>query len=166
MSSVMVVPEFVSQAAGQLGTIGLALNAAHAAAAGPTTSVVAAGQDEVSAAISALFGNYGREYQALTARTALFHDHFVQTLTSGGNAYNGTEAASINSLGGLDLVVQQRLLSPLRAEWQAFITVAEDTLNRLRAGPPAPTPTPPSFLPSVFGIEPPPTGVPNPPPTV
>src|SRR6516225_2343619 len=149
MSSVMVVPEFVSQAAGQLGTIGSALNAAHAAAAGPTTSVMAAAQDEVSAAIS-----------------ALFHDQFVQTLTSGGNAYNGTEAASINSLGGLELVAQQRLLSPLRAEWQAFITVAEDTLNRLRAGPPAPTPTPPSFLPNVFGIEPPPTGVPNPPPTV
>jgi hypothetical protein len=125
MSSVMVAPDFVSQAAGQAGTIGSALNAAHAAAAGPTTSVVAAAQDEVSPAISVLFGNYGQEYQALTARTALFHNQFGQTLTSGGNAYNSTEAASINSLDGFDFVVQQRLLSPLRAEWQAFITVAE-----------------------------------------
>jgi hypothetical protein len=40
----MVVPEFVSQAAGQLETLGSALNAAHAAAAAPTTNLVALGR--------------------------------------------------------------------------------------------------------------------------
>ncbi|UDT96884.1 PE family protein, partial [Mycobacterium tuberculosis] len=34
------------------------------AAAGSTTSVLAAGADEVSAAIATLFGSHAREYQA------------------------------------------------------------------------------------------------------
>jgi len=42
-----------------------ALGAANAAAAGPTTGLVAAAQDEVSAPTAALFGGYGQEYQAV-----------------------------------------------------------------------------------------------------
>jgi PE family len=60
---------------------------------------LAAAQDEVSAAISALFGSYGQEYQALGARVAAFHEQFVQALISGGNAYNSTEAANAAGVG-------------------------------------------------------------------
>jgi hypothetical protein len=98
MTYVFTQPQAMATAATNVAGIGSAVRQANAAAAGSTTSVVAAAQDEVSAAISALFGGYGHEYQALSAQTALFHDQFVQALTSGGNAYNDTEAASRISL--------------------------------------------------------------------
>ncbi|SON61325.1 putative PE-PGRS family protein PE_PGRS54 [Mycobacterium simulans] len=56
MSFVFAVPEFMDAAAAELSTIGAAISQANAAAALPTTSVVAAGGDEVSVAIAALFG--------------------------------------------------------------------------------------------------------------
>jgi hypothetical protein len=55
MSYVVAVPEFVASAASDLAAIGSGLNAAHAAAAVPTTAVVAAAGDEVSAAIASCF---------------------------------------------------------------------------------------------------------------
>ena len=54
MSNVMVAPEFVRQAAGQLQNIGSSLTEANAAASTPTTAVLAPASDEVSAAITAL----------------------------------------------------------------------------------------------------------------
>ncbi|ORB59556.1 PE family protein, partial [Mycobacterium shinjukuense] len=56
MSFVSVVPELVVATAADLASIGSALDAANAAAAAETTGVLAAGADEVSAAIAALFG--------------------------------------------------------------------------------------------------------------
>ncbi len=52
--SLMVAPELVAAAAADLTGIGQAISAANAAAAGPTTQVLAAAGDEVSAAIAAL----------------------------------------------------------------------------------------------------------------
>jgi hypothetical protein len=98
MSSVSVVPEVVSQAAGQLGTIGSALNAAHATAAGPTTEVLAPAADEVSAAITALMNSSAQEYQALARQVAKFHDLFTNNLLAGGNSYAATEAANVAPL--------------------------------------------------------------------
>ncbi len=56
MSYVIAAPDYFAGAAQDLTGIESALRSAHAVAAGPTTSIVAAAQDEVSAAISALFG--------------------------------------------------------------------------------------------------------------
>src|SRR5690349_8855418 len=94
MSFVSVAPEMVGAAAGDLASIGSALRAATAAASGSTTAVLAAGADEVSAAISQLFGTYGQQYQVLSAQAALFHEQFVQLLTSGAGAYASAEAAN------------------------------------------------------------------------
>ncbi len=47
--SLMVAPELVAAAAADLTGIGQAISAANAAAAGPTTQVLAAAGDEVSA---------------------------------------------------------------------------------------------------------------------
>lgn len=94
MSVVTVVPEFVGQAAGQLENIGSALSAAHAAAAGPTTSVAAAAGDEVSAAIAALFSSHAQQYQALNAQAAAFHSQFTNLLNVGAASYLGTELAN------------------------------------------------------------------------
>ena len=96
MSFVTVVPEFDGQAAGQLENIGSALSAANAAAAS-TTRVVAAAGDQVSAAIASLFSSHAQEYQALNAPAAC-HQQFLQTLTSGAEAYAGAEAASASHL--------------------------------------------------------------------
>jgi PPE-repeat protein len=57
----------------------------------PTTAIVAPAADEVSAAISALFGAHGAAYQAVTAQAAAFHAQFVAALQNN-NAIAATEA--------------------------------------------------------------------------
>ena len=81
MSFVIAVPEFVASAATDLSTIGSGLSAANAAAVAPTTAVVAAAGDEVSAAIASLFSGHAQEFQALGARAAAFHAEFVRALS-------------------------------------------------------------------------------------
>jgi PE family protein len=73
MSFVLISPDLVSAAAADLNGIGSTLTAANAAAAGPTTTVLAAAQDEVSTASAQLFGMHAREFQAIGARAAAFH---------------------------------------------------------------------------------------------
>ncbi len=55
-SFVIASPEIVTMASAGLSGIGSAVGKGNAAAAGSTTSALAAAQDEVSAAISKLFG--------------------------------------------------------------------------------------------------------------
>jgi len=59
MSYVIAAPDLVQSAAQNLAGIRASLAEAAASVAGPTTGVVPAAADEVSAAISALFGNFG-----------------------------------------------------------------------------------------------------------
>ncbi len=75
-----------------------AISAATAAAAAPTIQVAAAGADEVSLAISALFGQHAQAYQALSAQATIFHDQFVQALTSGGNLYAAAESHTVEQM--------------------------------------------------------------------
>ncbi len=98
MSYVVAVPEFVASAASDLAGIGSAVSAAHAAAAAPTTGVVAAASDEVSAAIASLFSGHGHAFQTLSTPAAAFHDQFVQALNAAGGAYTATEAANASPL--------------------------------------------------------------------
>jgi PE family len=100
MSFVFAAPEVVASAAGDLAGIRSALSEATAAASTPTTGGLAAGADEVSAAISQMFGAYGQEFQSLSAEAAAFHDSFVGLLNSGASAYVGAEAANLQVLGG------------------------------------------------------------------
>ncbi|AMC63774.1 PE-PGRS family protein PE_PGRS30 [Mycobacterium tuberculosis variant africanum] len=67
----------------------------------PTTALASAGADEVSAAVSRLFGAYGQQFQALNARAATFHAEFVSLLNGGAAAYTGAEAASVSSMQAL-----------------------------------------------------------------
>ena len=67
MSYVIAAPEMLAAAAADVAGIGSSLSAAHAVAAAPTTAVIAAAEDEVSAAIAQLFSGHGRAYQALSA---------------------------------------------------------------------------------------------------
>jgi hypothetical protein len=106
LSFVTTAPEMVTAAAGDLAGIGATLGEAAAAAAGPTTSVAAAAGDEVSTALSRLFGTYGQQFQALTAQATAFHDGFVRLLNEGAAAYLNAEVANTAAatdplLGGL-----------------------------------------------------------------
>jgi PE family len=74
----------------------------------PTTGVLAAGADEVSATIATLFGAHAKAYQALSAQAAVFHNPFVQLMSAGAGQYAAAEAANASPLQTL----QQDLLTP------------------------------------------------------
>src|ERR1700752_2168264 len=95
MSFVIAAPEFLASAATDLANIGSTLGAANASAATQTTGVLAPAEDEVSAAIAAMFSAHGQGFQALSAQATAFHDRFVQTLTAGARSYVGAEAANV-----------------------------------------------------------------------
>jgi hypothetical protein len=102
MSFVVAAPELVQGAAQDLAGIGSSLAEASAAVAGPTTGVVAAGQDGVSAAIASMFGSFGQEFQAVSSQVQAFHAQFVGAMSAGAGAYASTEAANAGQtlLGG------------------------------------------------------------------
>ena len=64
MSFVFAAPEAVAAAASNLAGIGSSISAANAAAAAPTTGVLAAAEDEVSTAIATVFGAHARGFRA------------------------------------------------------------------------------------------------------
>ncbi|POY23751.1 PE family protein, partial [Mycobacterium kansasii] len=98
MSHVMAIPELLASTATDLERIGSRLSAVNATAVGPTTVLVSAGSDEVSAAVASLFSRHAQEYQAWSARVSTFHAHFVQTLTTGAGMYHAAEAANVSPL--------------------------------------------------------------------
>lgn len=62
MSVLVAAPELLISAATDLKSIGSALGAANAAAAGPTTGLATAAADEISTAVAALFTEQGQQY--------------------------------------------------------------------------------------------------------
>ncbi|OPE47076.1 hypothetical protein BV508_23420, partial [Mycobacterium intermedium] len=112
MSFVIATPELLQNAATELARLGSTLNTTNATAAAQTTGILAAAEDEVSAAIAALISAHGQGYQALSAQVAAFHDRFVQTLTAGAGSYGAAEAAAATPL--------QSLLDGINAPIQAL----------------------------------------------
>ena len=100
MSQVIAAPEMLLTAAGDVESIGSAINAGGAAAAGSTTGVLAAAEDEVSKAISALFSEYAEDYHAVLGQAATFHTDFTRALAAAGAAYTQAEAAATQVLLG------------------------------------------------------------------
>ncbi len=94
MSYVFAAPEYVAAAATDLADLGSTIDSARMAASGPTASIVAAAEDEVSAAVAAVFSGHARSFQLLGAQAGLFHSSFAQALRSGGNLYATAEAAN------------------------------------------------------------------------
>ncbi|WP_293331948.1 PE family protein [Mycobacterium sp.] len=87
-------PDLMETASQDLASIRSSLGQATAAAAAPTTGLVPAAADEVSAAISQLFGSYGQDFQALTAQASAFHAQFVNLLNGSAASYLATEIAN------------------------------------------------------------------------
>jgi hypothetical protein len=99
MSFVTTQPEALSTAATALGGIGLSFSAQNAAAASPTTGVVPAAADEVSALTAAQFAAHAQLYQAVAAQAAAIHEQFVNTLGTSAGSYAATEAANAAAAG-------------------------------------------------------------------
>lgn len=94
MYFVTAQPEALLYAAGKLQTIGSAMAAESAAAATPTTGVVPAAADEVSALQATIFAAYGTLYQSVNAQAAAIHELFVNTLSASAGSYAATESAN------------------------------------------------------------------------
>ncbi|MDP7723171.1 PE family protein [Mycobacterium sp. TY814] len=97
MSFVMAAPQQVQAAARDLAGIRSILAEASASAATPTSAVVPAAADEVSAAIASLFADFGEEFQIISAQTQVFHAEFVNALNAAAGAYLSTEIANAES---------------------------------------------------------------------
>ncbi|MGV0519620.1 PE family protein, partial [Mycobacterium kansasii] len=115
MSYLVAVPEAVSAAATKVAEFGAALRSANSSAAGATTGLLAAGGDEVSAAIASLFSTHGQAYQEVAAQMTAFHDRFVQALTAGAGAYAHAEAANASPLQTLEQDVFGAINAPTQA---------------------------------------------------
>jgi PE family len=99
MSFVTTLPEALTAAAGNLQGIGSAMSARNVAAAVPTTGVVPAAADEVSALTAAQFAAHAQMYQAVSAQAAAIHEMFVNTLATSAGSYAATEAANAIAAG-------------------------------------------------------------------
>ncbi len=113
MSYLIAVPDLMAHATTELSSIGSALTAANAAAAVPTTGVLAAGADDVSAAVASLFAGHAQAYQSLGGQVAAFHQQFLEGLRGASGAYAAAEAANVWPL--------QDLLGLINAPTQALL---------------------------------------------
>jgi hypothetical protein len=92
-------PAELTAAADNLQGIGLAMTAQNAAAAAPTTGVIPAAAEEVSALTAAQFATHAEMYQVISAQAAAIHDMFVDTLGASAGSYAATEAANAAAAG-------------------------------------------------------------------
>jgi PE family len=94
MSFVSIVPEIMSVAAENLQSVGSAVSAENAAALAPTTGLIPAAADQVSALTAMQFAAHAQMYQAVSAQAAAIHQMFVTALATSANSYAATEAAN------------------------------------------------------------------------
>jgi hypothetical protein len=111
MSFVVAAPEQVQTAAQSLAGIRSTLGESSASAATPTTGMLAAAGDEVSAGVASWFNTFGQEYQFLNAQAQAFHLQFVNLMNAGAGAYLSTEVAN----------AEQNLLNAVNAPTQGLL---------------------------------------------
>src|SRR5271163_3851143 len=99
MSFVSTQPAELTAAAENLQGIGSSLAAQNVAAAAPTTGVLPAAADEVSALTAAQFATHAQMYQAISAQAEAIHQLFVSTLGTSAASYAATEAANALAAG-------------------------------------------------------------------
>ncbi len=99
MPFVTTQPEELSAAAANLAGIGTTMSAQNAAAAAPTTGVVPAAADEVSALTAAQFAVHAQMYHAISAQAEAIHQLFVSTLGTSATSYAVAEAANAIAAG-------------------------------------------------------------------
>lgn len=125
MSVVLVAPDLLETAATEVARIGSAVAAGNLAALVSTTELVAAGGDEVSAAIAALFGGHAQEYQAAATQAAVYHEQFVRTVRGAAASYASAEATIATSMQGALGAVNASAQAVLGSLGSAVDTVGE-----------------------------------------
>nr|WP_082994203.1 PE family protein [Mycobacterium gordonae] len=102
MSLLTVVPDAVATASSNIESMGSSLRSASDAAVRSTTAIAPPGADEISSAITTLFGTHGQEFAAVNARAAAFQAEFVKLLNGGALQYVNAEIANAQqALSGL-----------------------------------------------------------------
>lgn len=99
MSYVTTHPAALTAAAATLQGIGSSMGSQNAAAAAPTTGVIPAAADEVSALTAAQFAAHAQVYQTVSAQAQAIHEMFVNTLGVSSGSYAATEAANAAAAG-------------------------------------------------------------------
>ena len=99
MSFVSIVPEMLANAADNLQSVGLRLQAQNAAAVAPTTGLTPPASDEISALTAMQFAAHAHAYQAVSAQAAAIHQMFVTMLADGADSYATTEVANAVATG-------------------------------------------------------------------
>jgi hypothetical protein len=99
MSFITTQPDMLAAAAGSLQAIGSAMAANNSAAAGPTTGVIPAAADEVSALAATQFAMHASMYQAISAEATAIHQQFVAVLSASAASYAATESANAIAAG-------------------------------------------------------------------
>ena len=94
MSFLTTRPEALNSAAGALHGIGAAVSAANASSAAPTTGVIPAAADPVSALVAAQFAAHAETYQATSTQAAAVHQQLVNALAVSSESYASAEAAN------------------------------------------------------------------------
>lgn len=111
MSFVITTPDLVSTAAQDVATLHSTLTQATASAAAPTTGVIAAAEDEISAGVASAFSSFGQDFQAVSAQAHAFHEMFFNLLNTSAGSYLSAEAAN----------VQQTLANSVETPAQALL---------------------------------------------
>ena len=130
MSFFIAAPGALTSATHDLSGIGDTITAANAAAAGRTTSVLTAAQDEVSTALAALFGSHAQTYQAISTQVSAFHSQLVSQLQAGAGAYATAEAVNVAAMKPvLDAInaptmmtLEIALVTAMSGVWSAGVT--------------------------------------------
>lgn len=92
-------PDSLTAAANTLSGIGSAMSAQNAAAATPTSGVLPAAADEVSALTAAQLAAHAEKYQAISAPAMAIHQSFVSTSAGSAVSYPAAEVADVAATG-------------------------------------------------------------------
>ncbi|WP_264956399.1 PE family protein, partial [Mycobacterium kiyosense] len=121
MAFVTVAAAALDTATSDVAAIGNALGSASAAAANPTTGVLAAAEDEVSALIASFFSGHGQQFQTLSSQVAAFNDQFVAALQAASASYATAEATGVVALQSFAADPVQGLLNVINAPTEALL---------------------------------------------
>jgi hypothetical protein len=145
-----VILELLETASQDTTGIGAMLEEAHQAAARQTTATAAAGEDEISRAIAALFSGHGQQYQALAAQAQAFHQQFAANLKGAASTYSTVEQQIGQTLRDEITVAEQQVDPPITVPYTAPPVPTNGVVSLIIGG--TSEPFTPALLPSVSSI--------------
>ncbi|WP_155769937.1 PE family protein, partial [Mycobacterium asiaticum] len=116
---VSVTPETLASTAADVTGINSVLRSANLAAGPQITSVLAAGADEVSAAVASLFSGHGVAYQGLAADLSAIQERFAQALHAAAINYASAESTNLAQLQLQAATAGQQALDAVNAPFYA-----------------------------------------------